>query len=54
MYFESDLIWKMPDITKTFLVCSDASQNCIGVILLQYWNDVPHPVAYAGRKLNKF
>ena len=53
MYFESDLILRLPDITKTFVVRSDASQNCIGAVLLQYWNEVPHPVAYAGRKLNK-
>ena len=23
------------------------------VSALQYWNEIPHPVAYAGRKLNK-
>ena len=52
-YFESDLVLRLPDITKTFVIRSDASQNCIGAVLLQYWSDVPHPVAYAGRKLNK-
>ena len=51
-YFESDLILKLPDVTKTFVIRSDASHKAIGAVLLQYWNDVPHPICYAGRKLN--
>ena len=35
MYFEFDLILRLPDITKTFVVRSDASQNCIGAAVLE-------------------
>ena len=46
------MILKLPDITKPFVVRSDASQYSIGASLLQYVNEFPHPVAYAGRKLS--
>lgn len=44
-------VLKLPDLTKPFVVRTDASLRGIGGILLQYHDNVPHPVAYASRKL---
>ena len=44
-------ILRLPDPSKVFVVRSDASDSALGAVLLQYHGDVPHPVAYASRKL---
>jgi hypothetical protein len=47
----SDLVVKLPDLTKPFLLRTDASNTGLGAVLLQEHNDTKHPVAYASRKL---
>ena len=42
---------KLPDVSKKFVPCTDASGTGIGAVLLQYHDNTPHPVAYASRKL---
>ena len=44
-------ILKLPDISKPFCIRTDASNEGISGLLLQYHNDIPMPVAYASRKL---
>ena len=48
---DSNPILKFPCIDKTFVLRTDASGIGIGVILLQYHNEVPHPISFASRKL---
>ena len=47
----SDLVVKLPDLTKPFLLRTDASNTGLGAVLLQEHDNVKHPVAYASRKL---
>ena len=44
-------VLKLPDITKKFVLRTDASVSGVGAVLLQYHDNVPHPIAYASRKL---
>ena len=44
-------VLKLPDVTKKFVLRTDASGTGVGAVLLQYHDNVPHPVAYASRKL---
>lgn len=44
-------ILKLPDPNKTFVLRTDASSVGLGSVIMQYHDNVPHPVAYAGRKL---
>jgi hypothetical protein len=44
-------ILKLPNLEKAFVLRTDASQTGIGGVLLQYYDDIPHPVAYVSRKL---
>ena len=44
-------ILRLPDMTQTFIVRTDASQYGIGAVLLQEWPDGKFPVSYASRKL---
>jgi hypothetical protein len=45
-------VLKVPDLSKHFVVRSDSSNTGLGAVLLQYVENIPHPVAYASRKLN--
>ena len=45
-------IRRLPAMHKDFAVRSDASSQGVGAVLLQYYDGVPFPVAYASRKLN--
>ena len=47
----SDPILKLPDMSRPFVLRTDASNFGLGAILLQYHNSVPFPVAFASRKL---
>jgi hypothetical protein len=47
----NDPILKLPDVNRKFVLRTDASSEGVGAVLLQYYDDVPHPVAYASRKL---
>ena len=49
----SDLVVKLPDLTKPFLLRTDASNTGLGAVLLQEHNNIKHPVAYASRKLTE-
>ncbi|GIX95483.1 hypothetical protein CDAR_397471 [Caerostris darwini] len=43
---------QLPDFSKPFSICSDASNYALGAVLLQEDNDgFKHPVSYASRKL---
>ena len=44
-------ILQLPDFSKTFILQTDASDKGIGGILMQEVDGIPHPVAYASRKL---
>ena len=45
------MILRIPDINKVFCLRTDASSTGLGATLLQYHGDIPHPVAFASRKL---
>ena len=47
----SSPVLRLPDISKPFVLRTDASATALGAILLQYHDDLAHPVAYASRKL---
>ena len=44
-------VLQIPDLSKQFIVRTDASEVGVGGILMQYHSDVLLPVAYASRKL---
>ncbi|XP_045134079.1 uncharacterized protein LOC123517739 [Portunus trituberculatus] len=44
-------VLQVPDCGSPFILRSDASSHGLGSVLLQYHQGVPHPVAYASRKL---
>lgn len=44
-------ILKLPNVTKPFVLRTDASNEGLGAVLLQYDDGFPFPVAYASRKL---
>jgi len=45
-------ILKLPDVSKPFVVSTDASNTGIAAVLSQYYDDKAHPLSYAGRQLN--
>jgi len=45
-------ILRLPDFSKVFIVQSDASDLGLGGILVQEYDGVKHPVAYASKKLS--
>jgi len=44
-------VLRLPDISKPFILQTDASNVGIGAILLQEEGEVKHPVAFASKKL---
>lgn len=44
-------IVKAPDLKREFVLRSDASDSCIGAILMQEHDGILHPVSYASRQL---
>jgi len=42
----------LPNLDKVFVLRTDASHEGLGAVLLQYDEDVAHPIAYASRKLS--
>ena len=44
-------ILHLPDLEKAFIVKTDASEKGLGAILLQEFEGVLHPIAFASRKL---
>ena len=47
----SEPVLKLPIPTLPFVVRTDASNTSVGCVLLQYHDDVPHPIFYGSRKL---
>ncbi|CAB0001492.1 unnamed protein product [Nesidiocoris tenuis] len=45
-------ILKYPDLSKEFVLSTDACTSGLGCVLSQYHDGVEHPVAYASRALN--
>jgi hypothetical protein len=51
-YIANPPVLKLPDVTKTFILQTDASNVGIGAVMLQEGEDgIKHPVAFASRKL---
>lgn len=50
-YMVSSPILRLPDLEKTFIVRTDASKTGIGAVLMQEYEGMKFPVAYASRKL---
>ena len=50
-YFSRELILRLPDINKPFCLRTDASSIGLGAVLLQYHDDIPHPVSFSSQKL---
>ncbi len=46
-------ILKYPDYSRNFIIETDASNHAIGAVLIQEFDGVPHPIAYASRHLTK-
>ena len=46
-------ILHLPDLSKTFILRSDASEQGLGAVLLQEVNGEKFPIAYASKKLSK-
>jgi len=46
-------ILRLPDMDRTFILRTDASDTAIGAVLLQEHDDGVFPVAYASRKLTR-
>lgn len=44
-------VLRAPDLSKEFILRTDASDRCIGAVLLQEHEERLHPVSYASRKL---
>ena len=44
-------VLRLPDMTKPFILQTDASSDGIGAILLQEEEQVKHPVAFVSKKL---
>ena len=51
-YLTSKPILRLPDVSKPFVLRTDASDIGVGAILLQTHDDVPFPVSYASKKLS--
>jgi transposase InsO family protein len=49
--FSTSPILSLPDLSKPFILRSDASSYAIGACLLQEYDGLLHPVLYASRKL---
>lgn len=44
---------KLPDFSRPFALCTDASKYALGAVLIQEDEDgFPHPISFASRKLN--
>jgi len=50
-YVSNPPVLALPDVTKPFILQTDASCEGIGAILLQETDDIRHPVAFASKKL---
>lgn len=44
-------VLRAPDLSKEFILRTDASDKCLGAVLLQEYDERLHPVSYASRKL---
>ena len=42
---------RLPNLQKTFMLRTDASNIGIGACLLQYDGEIPYPISYASGKL---
>lgn len=42
---------KIPDTNVAFVLRTDVSNARVGIILLQYDKNIPHPVTYTSRRL---
>ena len=43
---------RLPDLSRSFIVDTDACVNATGAVLLQEYSDVLHPVAFHSAKYN--
>ncbi|GBL96111.1 Transposon Tf2-6 polyprotein [Araneus ventricosus] len=54
LYLTSEPCLALPDFSKPFAVCSDASKLALGAVLVQeHETGFLHPIAFASRKLSK-
>lgn len=51
LLLSSEPVLQLPNLHLPFVLRTDASNHELGVVLLQYHEDYPHPAAYASKEI---
>ena len=52
-YLTSKPVLRLPDMDKSFIIRTDASNSGVGAVLMQEHEGEPHPISYASKKLSE-